>query len=134
MPNPDPIDPNKIQPGPIRNKSLPLELLHQIKKVFDAVGPFIGKTLEQFKISFMRDSDAQSELVVWQSIVAAWQAYHQKFLKGKMLPDAQEKKLLGALILISTGIDDVSLLNVPVDVGRKLVKCYDELGKVSKPR
>lgn len=128
MPDPDPIDPNQIRPGPIRNESLPLELLHQIKAVFDVVSPYIGKTLEQFEISFMRDSDPASEVVVWQSIVAAWQAYHEKFLGGNMLPDAQERKLLAALILISTGVDDVSLLNVPVKVGRKLLKCYEELG------
>ena len=129
MSEPEFIDHKNIRPGPIRNKSLPLDLLHQIKAVFDVVGPYIGKTLEQFEITFMRDSDPTSEVIVWQSIVAAWQAYHKKFLGGKLLPDAQEKKLLAALILISTGVDDVSLLNVPVKVGRKLLKCYDELAK-----
>ena len=83
MPDPEPIDPNQIRPGPIRHQSLPLDLLHQIKEVFDMVGPFIGKTLEQFEINFMRDSDPASEVVVWQSIVAAWQMYHEKFLGGK---------------------------------------------------
>ena len=45
------------------------------------------------------------------------------------MPDEDERKLLGALIAISTGVEDVSKLNVPEEVGRKLIQCYDELGK-----
>ena len=131
MTEPEFIDPSQIRPGPIRHDSLPLELLHQIKDVFDVVGPYIGKTLEHFEINFMRDSDPASEVVIWQSIVAAWRAYHEKFLGGRTLPDAQEKKLFGALILISTGVEDATKLNVGVDVGRKLLQCYDDLGKES---
>ena len=37
--------------------------------------------------------------------------------------------LLAALVVISTGVEDVEQLGVPVDVGRKLLACYDELGK-----
>ncbi len=33
--------------------------------------------------------------------------------------------LVGALIAISTGIEDMSKLGVPVDVGRRLLECYD---------
>lgn len=41
----------------------------------------------------------------------------------------EEKKLLGALIAISTGVSDVSRLNVPVEVGSRLLQCYDDVGK-----
>ena len=58
-------------------------------------------------------------------------AYHEKFLSDETLPDGDERKLLSALIAISTGVEDVTKLNVPVEVGRKLIQCYDELGDES---
>ena len=39
------------------------------------------------------------------------------------------RKLLGALIAISTGLTDTTKLNGPADIGTRLLQCYDELGK-----
>jgi hypothetical protein len=83
-------------------------------------------TLEQFEIGFMRDMHPESEVALWCRITKAWLAYHEDFLGNETLPNDEERKLLGALIAISTGIEDVSKLNVPVEVGRRLVKCYDD--------
>ena len=129
MSEPEFIDPKQLRPGPIRNESLPPELHDQIKAVFDVIGPYIGMTLEQFEIGFMRDMHPESEVALWCSITAAWLAYHEKFLHDETLPEEDERKMLGALIAISTGVDDVSKLNVPVEVGRRLILCYDDLGK-----
>ena len=129
MPEPENVDPSQIQSGPIRHKSLSPELLEHIEAVFDVIGPYIGKSLEQFEISFMRDSDPESEVALWCSITAAWISYHEQFLNDETLPDDEEKKLLGALIAISAGVEDVSKMNVPVEVGKRLLQCYDDLGK-----
>lgn len=129
MNEPEHVDLGKLRPGPIRNESLPPEMLDQIKAVFDVIGPYIGMTLEQFEIGFMRDMHPESEVALWCSITAAWLAYHEKFLGDETLPDEDERKMLGALIAISTGVEDVAKLNVPVEVGRKLIQCYDDLGK-----
>jgi hypothetical protein len=128
MTEPESIDPSEVQPGRIRHESLPPELLERIEAVHKVVGPYLGTTLEQFEITFMRDSDPESEVTVWCSIVAAWVAYHEKHL-DEQLPDENEKNLLAALIAISTGVEDVDALDVPVDVGRKLLACYDGLGE-----
>ena len=58
--------------------SLSPELLDQIKAVFDVIGLYIGITLEQFEIGFMRDMHPESEVALWCSITAAWLAYHDK--------------------------------------------------------
>jgi hypothetical protein len=50
-------------------------------------------------------------------------------LRGERLRDEDEKTLLGALIAISTGVDDVSKLKVPTEVGRRLIECYREPAK-----
>jgi len=127
MTEPEFIDPNDVQPGPIRNESLSPELLELIKAVYEVIGPYLSTTLEQFEVSFMRDSDPQSEVAAWCSIVAAWVAYHEKHLDDELLSDEDEKNLLATLIAISTGVEDVDALDVPADVGRKLLACYDGL-------
>jgi len=128
-PDPEPIDLNQLQPGPIRNESLPPELLEHITAIYDVVGPYLDTTLEQFEIGFMRDSHPESEVVVWCSIVAAWIAYHEQYLDDQYLSDEDEKKLIAALIAISTGAEDVKALGVAEDVGTRLLECYDSLGE-----
>ena len=126
-PEPTRIDAKKLRSGPILHKSLSPELLERIEAIYGVLGRYLGMKLEQFEIGFMRDMHPESEVAVWCSITAAWIAYHEKFLGDELLPDAEEKKLIGALIGISTGIEDVSKLNVPAEVGRRLLQCYDEL-------
>jgi hypothetical protein len=85
--------------------------------------------LEQFEVTFMRDSSPDQEVAVWCSIAAAWIAYHEQHLHDEKQPKEIEKKLIAALISISTGVEDVEALGVPVDVGRKLLACYDGLSE-----
>lgn len=129
MTEPEFIDPSEFRPGPIRHGSLPPELLEQIKAVFDVIGRYLDMNLEQFEIGFMRDMHPKKEVVLWCRITAAWLAYHKRFLSGKKRPLEEERRLLAALIGISTGVENLSRLNVPVKVGRRLVQCYDDLGK-----
>jgi hypothetical protein len=128
-PDPEFIDPSQVRPGPIRNESLPPELLEYVQAVYDVIGPYLETTLEQFEISLMRDASPEEEVAIWCSITAAWIAYHEQHLGDELLPDEDEKKLIAALISISTGVEDLAVLGVPPDVGRKLLTCYDELGE-----
>ena len=128
-PDPESIDPKKLRPGPIRNESLPPELLEQISAVYEVIGPYVSTSLEQFEIGFMRDMHPEDEVAIWCSITAAWIAYHENHLGNELLPDEDEKKILGALLAISTGVEDAEVLGVPVEVGQKLLECYDELGE-----
>lgn len=127
MTEPEHLDPSEVRSGPIRQQSLPDDLLELIRSVYEVVGPYLSTTLEQFEISFMRDADPSSEVVVWCSITSAWADYHEKHLDGEMLSGEDEKKILAALIAISTGVTAVEKLGVPGDVGRKLMACYDGL-------
>jgi len=126
MSEPEHVDPSKLRPGPIRHESLPPKFLEMVKGVYDVIGPYFGMTLEQFEIGFMRDMHPQREVAVWVRIAKAWLAYHEDFLGSETLPKEEEQQLLGALIAISTGVEDVSQLGVPVEVGRRLVRCYDD--------
>jgi hypothetical protein len=64
MSEPEHVDPSQLRPGPIRHESLPSELFEQIKAVYDVIGPYLGTTLEQFEIDFMRDMHPQREVAL----------------------------------------------------------------------
>jgi hypothetical protein len=127
MAEPEFVDPRKLVPGPIRHETLPPQMLEMIEAIYGEIGQYLGTTLEQFEIGFMRDANPESEVAIWASITAAWLAYHEKSLNEETLPDSDEKKLLAALISISTGVTDLAKLGVPVEVGRRLLECYDGL-------
>ena len=124
-PDPEFDDPSQLRPGPIRNETLSPDLLEHIKAVYELVGPYLDTTLEQFEIGFMRDMHPENEVTIWCSITAAWLDYHEEFLGGEWQSANDEKKLLAALIAISTGVDDLGMLDVPAEVGRRLLACYE---------
>jgi hypothetical protein len=126
-PKPDPVNTNDLRPGPIRNQVLSAELVERIEVVYDVIGPYLGMTLEQFEVGFMRDEHPESEVAIWCSITAAWIAYHEEHLNDEYLPDDEEKKIIAALIAISSGAEDPKDLNLPLDVAEKLLDCYDSL-------
>jgi hypothetical protein len=82
-------------------------------------------TPEQFENGFMQDMHPQREVAIWCGIGKAWLAYHEDFLGNATLSNEEERKMLGALMAISTGVEDVSKLSVPVEVGCRLVQCYE---------
>jgi hypothetical protein len=125
-PEQDSIDLNQIKSGPIRNESLSPEVIEQMEAVYELIGPYLGQTLEQLEVALMRDSCPEDEAVIWVSITAD---YHEKYLGGDVLDDEEEKKIVAALIAISTGQEDVTKLPVPVEVGTRLLKCYDGLAE-----
>jgi hypothetical protein len=96
--------------------------------------PYINMTLEQFEIGFLRDMHPESEVALWFRITKAWLAYHEDFLGNETLPNEEERKLLGALIAISTGIEDLSKLDVPVEVGHRLHHFADFRAAISRLR
>ncbi len=115
MSEPEHVDIGQLRPGPICHESLPPDLLELIRTVFDVIGPYIGITLEPFEVGFMRDMHPAREIALWCRITKAWLAYHEDYLANEKQPDEEERKLLGALIAISTGMEDVLKLNVPAE-------------------
>jgi len=123
-PTKKPVNPSELKAGPIRHPVLPPELLEQIGAAYEAVGPYLGTTLEQFEIGFMRDAHPEREVAIWSNVAAAWHRYHEEHLAGLVRPEAEERKIVGALVAISTGVIDPLRLGLSPDVGRKLIACY----------
>jgi hypothetical protein len=122
---PDKTDPNQIRSRPIQNRRLRPELLNPIKAVYRLIGRYLGQTLEEFEVGFLQDAHADHEVAIWCRIATVWYDYHETFLNCELLSDNEERKLIAALIAISTGEQDVDKMHVPVTVGRRLLACYD---------
>jgi len=60
---------------------------------------------------------------MWCSIACAFLAVREKYPNS----DVPEPKLLGAMIAISTGIEEK--LGVPPEVGKRLLECYEGVGE-----
>ena len=70
MSEPEYVDSRTHRPGPIRHESLPPDLLGQIRAVYDVIGPYLGMTLEEFEIGFMRDMHPEREVALWCTVSA----------------------------------------------------------------
>lgn len=124
MSEPEFIYPSQIQPGPIRHESLPPKLIEQIRAIYDVLGQYFDNSLEQFEVGFMRDTHPEHEVGVWLAITAVWIDYHEQYLDDVVMSDADEKKLLSALIAISSGVNDPAKLGVPSKIGQRLLECF----------
>jgi hypothetical protein len=54
------VDADSIKTGPIRNRSLPDHLLRRVKALHARLKGVYDVNLEQFEITFMRDSDPKA--------------------------------------------------------------------------
>ena len=73
------INPANIQRGPLRRESLTKDLEKRVHSIHRYVKPYLEMTLEEFEITFLRDSDPDREINVWSAIVQA----HGAFLKQR---------------------------------------------------
>jgi hypothetical protein len=127
MTEPEFIDPKQLQSGPIRHESLSPQMLELIEGIYELIGPYLSETLGEFEAGFLRDTRPEVEIAIWCRIAASWLAYHEEYLDDEFQDDEAEKEMVGALVLISTGVRDAEALGVPVEVGLKLLECYDVL-------
>src|SRR5437016_5495151 len=97
---------NEIKLDAIGLESAPHKFREQIEAVYRLIGRYLGQTLKEFKMGFMRDSCPEHAVAIWCRIATAWYAYHEKFLEHNRLPDNQEKKIVAALVAISAGEEE----------------------------
>src|SRR5262249_25418081 len=102
-----------MEPGPIRHETLPQELLEEIRAVHDVLGDYLNMTLEEFTQGFQRDESPETEIGLWLGITAVWIAYHEEYLNDEVMAPHDERRLLSALIAISSGETDAAKLGVP---------------------
>jgi hypothetical protein len=93
-----------LQPGPIRHQSLLPEVLEKVDIIFQCIGQWVGNR-EAFEVNLMRDMNPEQEVNVWLRIAAAWQKYHFVYLGAKVQTDDEENRRVGALIIISFGVE-----------------------------
>ena len=66
-------DIDAIKQGRIQHPALPDSLLQRIRAIHECIRDVYDVTLEQFEITFMRDSDPEGEVAVWERIGAAFE-------------------------------------------------------------
>ncbi len=117
---------NDIEHVAIRRGSSAQDFSVEIEAVYRLIGPYLGQSLEEFKVGFLRDTRPQDTVATWCSIATAWYEYHVRFLDGECLSNDQEMRIVAALIAISAGEEDMQCMPVAADVAARLLACYCE--------
>jgi len=90
---------NELKQGPIRHKQGLSPLLTDLaRNLFQRAGHYIYPSFEQWELGFMRDMHPWREILVWEVICRAYEAYLA------IHPDAaKDAKIIPALAAISAG-------------------------------
>lgn len=91
------VDADKIRPGRIQRSSLPDALLKRIRAIHTAVKGVSNQPLEQMELNFMRDSDPEREVALWERIVAAMAK------ASAAMPEVDRKMILKTFLAYSVG-------------------------------
>ena len=75
VPKTEVVDPNDISMGDYIHDSLPEALLIRIKATTDVFEPIDGISYEQAVDLYKRDIDPESNLVIWEEMVRAFQTF-----------------------------------------------------------
>lgn len=91
------VDPNTIQPGPIRREALTDEQMARIRALQATFVEVDGMTVEKWVDDFKRDLNPDKELMIWEQMAKAYRAY----CNGKQLSAEAKKDVYGIVLLRS---------------------------------
>ena len=89
----------KLKPGPVRHEELTPELTERARSLYERVGHLMYSSFEQWELGFCRDTHPEREIMVWEAIADALEAYLTEN------PDAIIDKTLGQLVSLSMGAE-----------------------------
>jgi hypothetical protein len=120
-----------IHQAPIRHQSLAKDLMPRIEATYRAIGHYQCPSLEQWELGFMRDTDPESEVAVWEVLAKAFQFYKQKCWKGGRLKRKRASQIIAALSMISWA-QPLSMIKENAAVSRQLLQCFNNAGGVAE--
>jgi hypothetical protein len=127
----EPVCFSDIQQAPIRHESLANDLMPRIEATYRAIGHYQCPSLEQWELGFMRDTNPESEVAVWEVLAKAFQLYKQKCWKGGRLKRKRASQIIAALSMISWG-QPLSMIKENAAVSRQLLQCFNNAGGVAE--
>jgi hypothetical protein len=86
-----------LRMGPIRNASLPYDLLKRIRAIHTALKGIYDVSLEQMELNFMRDLHPADEVALWERIMAGLEK------ASKAMPKLDRKMIMTTLLGYSMG-------------------------------
>jgi hypothetical protein len=99
------IDPNKLEPGPIRHASLTEEQMSRIKRLQNTFSEADPSPLEKWVEDFKRDTNPENELKIWEAMAKAYEGFTTN---RNLTLDA--KKEVFQVILLRSGAPEEQVL------------------------
>jgi hypothetical protein len=111
--------------GPIRNPVLPGEFIERIKAFKKILSEFDSVPLDETIDNFKRDTDPESELVIWERIASTYQLY---LSHNPTTDSAIRKEIFAVLLGASMGAEEYGDIKILSDQQIKnLVRYYRAL-------
>lgn len=119
------IDPNELEPGPIRHESLTEEQLARIETLKKTFAEVSDQSLEQWVDNFKRDANPDSELVVWERMAKAYNRY----CSNRELQFAAKEEVFKIVLLRSMApkeevLERLELKIIPRDDAMEIMDSY----------
>src|SRR5437870_2838057 len=83
-----------LKAAPIRCESFSPELSQRIEVTYREIGHYQEPTLEQWELGFMRETNPESEVAIWEVLAKAFRLYRQKCWKGGKLKKRQAQQII----------------------------------------
>lgn len=109
---PEWVDPNELEPGPIRHESLPVDLLGRIRRIHDTFAEIDGISLEDRIDSFRRDVHPENEVALWELVAEAYRG----FCKGRGLSAEAKREAYSVALMRSMTSEEEVLKRVQLKV------------------
>jgi len=118
-----------VKASPIRRESFPPELSRRIEATYREIGHYQEPTLEQWELGFMRETNPENEVAVWEVLAKAFRSYRQKCWKGGRLKRREAQQIIAHLCMISMG-QPLAILKADAVTKRQLYQCFLDAGGV----
>ena len=99
------VDPNKLEPGPIRHASLTEEQMTRVRHVQKTFSQVDSSPIEKWVEDFQRDANPDRELSLWETMANAYETYTSSKNLG-----LDAKKEVFQVVLLRSGAPDEEVL------------------------
>lgn len=119
------IDPEQIQPGPIRHESLTDEQLTRLGKVYDVFAQVDGQPIKVWIDNFKRDIDPDQELAIWEIMASAYSQYcDNRELSLEAKREVYQVVLLRSMVPEDQVLQHLELKVLSVDDAREVMQGF----------
>jgi hypothetical protein len=119
------VDPNTIQPGPIRHEKLSEEQMERIRTLQATFVEVDGHPLDKWVDDFKRDQDPDKEIRIWERMAKAYRSYCDKHeLSAEAKKDVYSVVLMRSMASEQDVLERVKLKKLTKEEAKEVMRGF----------